>query len=192
VKSIVASLPRCGSTMVWRAVVGIGPDEPALPQHYAAVPKLHAMTPEARRLLRRGARAVFLFGDPIAAVLSTLANCYNMAHFRNCGCNDTEPDIIDADGLGYEQIFNAWTRARGEVLLLRYETLPRHAWILSEFLEREILLPPWRARETNVDRAPPERVAAIRTTYARLIRKVQNMPNVLLRTKSGKGGECHA
>lgn len=195
IRVLVASVPRCGSTYLFRSIAKLPPggrfprdDGCTFTRNLSPLPekpflKTHGLAPPS---LPDDVRAVFLFGDPICAVVSTRQNRFNAGHFRNCGYNGTvAPDIYERDDLGYERIFDSWTGSHEyPVLALRYETLNQHQGLLSRFLGRRVRLRPRRARGTSV---PDELRSQLITVYGRFVEKVDRAPDAtVLSRKSPK------
>lgn len=177
---LVASVPRCGSTLLFRAVAGHPPgrhfprgnkdcqfitsldnipDTPFL--------KTHSPAPEE---LPNDLRVIFIFGNPIQAVWSTWEKRFKRRHFEICGYRGEEPpDILHRDDLGYERIFDSWMQIQSpQVARIRYERLWENKHLIEEFIGRPIVLPPHRTRQTDV---PAETRRLLATTYASLCEK---------------------
>lgn len=193
---LIASIPRCGSTFLLRAVGGFLPGA-GFPKvsycafvrnldNFSAVPflKTHSLAP---RSLPENVRAIFLFADPVEAVVSTRDRMFNRNHFENCGyLKDEPPDIFNRDDLGYEKIFDTWTSEHPyPVLALRFETLWEHEEAIGAFLGRKIILPVKRPRQTKVTEHLQARVSEV---YASLVEKVRSFPDAKL-IRSSRGGD---
>jgi len=185
---LVASIPRCGSTMLVRALAGF-PAGQRLPWHPqirfcrtleklpdARLLKTHSLAP-AR--LPADVRVVFLFGDPVGAVYSTLQKRFDRHHFNNCGYFARElPDIIHRDDLGYERIWNSWNAAHPyPVLLARFESLWTHQAAIENYLGISLQLPAYKARQTLLE---PVLRHNIESTYSSLITKINRAPDIAL------------
>ena len=130
-------------------------------------------------------RAVFLFGDPVASVISTRKRRWTKQHFENCGVPEVNPetaDIYGADILGYERIFDAWTRRQSfDLLCLRYEMLYQNLEILSQFFGRHVFIPPYRPRRTDCNLGTSEHnLLKIQKNYSRLIEKIKHAPDAMV------------
>lgn len=180
---ICAGIPRCGTTMMYRALAGLPRGATTPKGGPSDIIKTHSYRPQR---FAGAAKAIFLFGDPVAAVISTKTSRYTPAHFRNCGARNRDPettDIFSEDALNYERMFDAWTRRTAvETICVRYETLYQNLRLISAFFaDRPVYFPPPQQRTTNVEQhASPEEVKRIRQTYADLIRKVDRAPDVAL------------
>lgn len=175
----IASIPRCGSTYLYRSIAHLPQGDSRPPGDHGIV-KTHR-PPECDPRVDVGPddRAVFLFGDVAAAVVSTMENRHDPQHWSNCGVENYDPraDLLASDLLGYERLWDAWRSAGFPVLFVRYERLadPLVRVGLEGWLERPVRWLPWRERRTVV--APSERARAKRT-YAALIAKVEAAADV--------------
>ncbi|MFO7839798.1 MAG: sulfotransferase domain-containing protein [Desulfosalsimonadaceae bacterium] len=186
---LVASVPRCGSTFLVRALGCFGPGS-TCPKTFdccfvrdlACLPnkkfmKTHSLAPSS---IPEDVKVIFLFGDPVAAIVSTYQKRFDHDHFLNCGYHsDSYPDIFNRDDLGYERIFDAWTReGKGyPVLAVRYEKLFDNVNILQDFLECEIDLGKKKSRTTVIN---PDTARSLSIVYKSLINKVNSFPDVKL------------
>ena len=136
------------------------------------------MAGRVNEALARGGKALFIFGDPLHAVMSTLRNQFNKVHFRNCGCAFPR-DLLEKDWLHYEQMFDSWMKPQPfEVLRVRYETMPEHFGAFKEFLGFMPSFAPWRARAAcPFPNMPKERLLKV---YGRLADKIAKAPDVSL------------
>jgi hypothetical protein len=145
--------------------------------------KTHAVAPQE---LSSEVRAIFIFGDPVAAVWSTWKKCYHRDMFRQCGYEGEAPDILNCDELGYERIFDSWMKPHSYPLLtVRYETLWHRKDIVEEFIGRPILMPEFRSRRSDI---PQETERHLRRVYARLDDKVRNAPDIAVWPTTGSDG----
>ena len=186
---LVASVPRCGSTLLLRAV-GLyrkgassakhSPDfqfvrdlEPLPSKPYL---KTHSPAPSS---LPEDVRAVFLFGDPIASVVSTFKNRFERNHFANCGYVKREPPkIYERDDLRYEHIFDTWMAPNPyPVLAMRYEKMFDNKHWLDDYLGFAVALEPFRQRSTQVDGELREQLESV---YGSLVAKVSAAPDVAI------------
>lgn len=176
---ICAGLPRSGSTMLYRALAGLPPGSTTPQPQTGPVRKTHSFRPHEFTGVRA---AVFIFGDPVAAVISTRAHRWDKGHFRNCGARNRDPettDIFREDALHYERMFTAWMRPQPFALAcVRYETLHENAERLAAFLDMPLDLPPRRQRRDSSSVLGPGDLEAIHETYARLIRCVARAPDI--------------
>ena len=107
---LIASVPRCGSTYLLRSLAGL-PQGNTTPKHKSkhiafvrdlnSLPrsrflKTHSTAPET---LPDDVRTVFLFGDPISAVVSTHEKRNTRDHWLNCGYSaEEEPKTTTCPG----------------------------------------------------------------------------------------------
>lgn len=196
---ILASIPRCGSTYLFRKIAGAprGDNFPKMPNTHFAVSledlpakeliKTHALAPSS---LPPGTKVIFLFGDPFAAIISTLDKRFDRQHFVNCGyTRDDEPDLLESDALGYERIFDSWMSFRGAPLIsIRYESLRDHQEEISEFIGRKLELNDFRHRSREI---PADLLPQLNHTYGQLKEKIEGVPDFTHRddteTSSGIG-----
>lgn len=186
IRALIASVPRCGSTFLMRSLAGLPPgstcpkeSDCAFVRDLGSLPlkrflKTHALAPDR---LPEDVRAIFLFGDPVCAVISTWEKRFDRNHFLNCGYTAAEPpSIYERDDLGYEAIFDSWMTPHSyPVLALRYEAMFDHQQAISEFLGIPVKLPPQRPRTTNIS---PELGQRLQRVYSSLYRKVAMAPDV--------------
>jgi hypothetical protein len=194
IQIMIASIPRCGSTVMLRALAGLPqgswyPNEPdcAFVRDLKQLSrtrflKTHSIEPDH---LPENVRAIFLFGDPIAAIVSTRNKRFDAQHFANCGyTGENPPDIYTRDDLGYEQIFDSWmTPHNYPVLAVRYETMFDHQEALSKFLGVPVRLPRQQPRTTEI---ASDLKARLSDVYGSLIEKVKNARDVQI-----IGGKAH-
>lgn len=178
-KLIVAGIPRCGTTMVWYAVQGMTARS-RMPKSYSSathdILKTHRSPPASYH-----GKAIFLFGDPVLAVISTRRSRWDHKHFRNCGCHrdPANTNIYTHDWLGYEALFDSWMRRQDfDTIAVRYESIHTHAAVIEEFLDVGLFLPTRARRRTKHDDVPPRVLDRIMITYAGLIAKVERAPDV--------------
>lgn len=177
---LVASIPRCGSTMLFRAIAGLEPGS-TMPEDYAGPHhKSHTFAPDS--FAGRADVAVFLFGDVLPSVASTRKYRYTQQHFENCGAGQLSPqevDIYDADHLNFERMFDAWmAKTAIPHVCVRYGQIHALAPIISELIGVPFSLPKKHRRRTQpADMAQEER-CRIRRAYASLIHKISHAPDL--------------
>ncbi len=164
---IMAAIPRSGSTWFCRSLAG-KPQGDTWGVGDPHIVKTHFPAPATP--LPGGWCAVFMFGDPVASVVSTLKNRNEGTHYWNCACSMPfgSVDLRDADWLGYERMFDSWTSFPG-TLCLRYETAHEHVAEITAHTERQFDFLPLRRR---TGRAWLRDVSRIEMTYASLCRKI--------------------
>lgn len=188
---VVAGIPRCGTTMVWRALSGLAPSEHTpkdkfvtdlsclnLTQQSSFIIKTHSRAPDA---LPNDWRVIFLFGDPLLAVLSTRRKRYDKQHFANCGVSrdPATTNIFIEDALGYEKLYDSWMAHNGyNVICVRYESIFSNISIIEKFLGVRMKLPPKQRRSSALENVDDAILRDIRQTYRSLIKKVELAPDV--------------
>lgn len=168
---VVASMPRCGSTMLCRVLEGL-PQKSTWNQNAAnKVWKTHRFGSKRRPF--EPEYAIYLFGDPLLAVLSTLRRFKgDLKHFRNCGCEKPldQIDIIHNDDMNLEKSFDYWYNESFDYpkCCVRYETMWEHQGDLSEFLGEEVELPDKKQRSTKL-----RMKKQLMQTYGDLVEKIE-------------------
>jgi len=193
---LVAGIPRCGTTYIFRSLAGLQ-QHGGSPKgsHLEALPilKAHSLAPpesfgdpwaeKVKKHVDRGGKVVFVFGDPVLAVVSTRNRRFDVVHAKNCGYTGKLRDarIFDKDCFNYERMFDSWMRGdlKAPMLAVRYETLPENLTMLDDFLDRKVRWLPWILRETKETMVSEEVLLRIRGTYASLISKVEEAPNAI-------------
>lgn len=177
---VVAGVPRSGTTMMFRALAGLPPGATKPADYDGPIIKTHSFKPKRYLDVVRG--GIFLFGDVTCSVLSTMANRNDSRHFKNCGAEDLDPELVDltsSDHLNYERMFDAWTRPTGfPHACVRYERLHEVRPALEALLGMPIPLPERRPRSTGREQADPDVVARIEQSYRSLIAKVAAAPDL--------------
>jgi hypothetical protein len=121
-------------------------------------------------------RAVFLFGDPYKAVVSTREKRWDRHTWEvNGWFREEPPDIYKRDDLGYEEKFDTWTEPHDyPVLALRYEKMWENLDLLERYLGCPVDLPPKRERSTTV---PPHLQKSLEDVYGDLKKKIDAAPD---------------
>jgi len=181
-KIICAGIPRSGTTMMFRALAGLKAGATTPQDYKGPIRKTHSFRP---RSFKKCTKAIFLFGDPVASVVSTREKRYMSRHFENCGAGDRDPettDIYREDALNYTKMFNAWTRRQPfDLLLARYETLYENLPVIEGFFGRQLNVPPHRPRKTDPgETVSPDDLKAIRKTYEKLIKRIESAPDITI------------
>ena len=159
------------------------------PKGYNGVIKTHSFAP---RELPEDYRAIFVFGDVVNAVLSFRNKRWDKGSLRNMDVYKPRflTDVFRRDELGLEARFDSWVKEnRYPVLLLRYEKMNEHERKISEFLNKEVKLLPWRSRTTKRGLVPTGKSGVIASTYASLIRKIDEMPDAVIKGTAGRAVE---
>lgn len=170
----VAKIARCGSTYLMRSIAGLPQKGHAPPEgweEYGMLPTHRP--PEDTKGLEQCERAIFLYGDVAAAVISTQEHRHDPTHFSNCGVKyDPDVDLLGEDRLGYEAMFDAWTDPPLPTMVVRYECLgyPLVRSVLEDWVGRRIEWLSWRPRRTTPTEDQRSRVQG---AYAGLVQKVE-------------------
>lgn len=193
---VVAGIPRCGTTYLFRSLMGL-PQGSGSPKgrHLKKLPgvKCHSLAPRDRFLsdpwasqvdfcLRENAgRAIFVFGDPFAAVISTIRTRFDPVHAANCGCLTPldKVDLLEGDFFNYEKMFDSWMTHthRYPVIAVRYETMYRYHHLIDAFVGYRVPWNPWLARNTKIGDVEARIYSKLLRVYHGLRKKVQEAPD---------------
>ncbi len=177
----VAGIPRSGTTMVSRTLSGVEPGNTwkSFDDMQNRIVKTHDSNADAVKNRREIDKAIFMYGDPVLAVISTKMNRYNKTHFRNCGCllDPKAVNIYEYDVLNYEKMFDAWTKVSKScpTLCLRYETLHENNHVIEDFIQQKVKLPKRKERNTREDMVSSVDLRLIKKTYHGLIVKIEQV-----------------
>lgn len=189
-KLIIASVPRTGSTLLFRAIKGLPPSGGTPPEYYVSDKPFHQSIAQTHstsdRILYGKMKVVFTFRDPIESIISTRLHRWDLNHFKNCGVVDRRLEDCNnyiEDFLGYEKIFDSWTKDNGyPVMAVNYESMFNNKSKIEEFIEREFNFPQWKPRDGNTknnrDKISKEDLELIEKTYSRFIEKVNKMESI--------------
>jgi len=173
VQIVCAGLPRSGTTMLYRALAGLPPGSKTPKPQTGPVRKTHSFEPKNFIGIKA---AVFVFGDPVASVISTRLNRWDRGHFVNCGAGHRDPettDIFREDALSYERMFDAWMQRQAfDLIAVRYETMHDYTATISELLGQPLVLPARNLRRTFTNTVCPDDLEAIKITYGSLSEKI--------------------
>jgi hypothetical protein len=138
--------------------------------------------PKVREHAVAGGKCIFVFGNPVLAVLSTRMHRWDKVHSKNCGFHgDIDSiDIVVRDWFNYEKMFDTWMMSQLNVLRVRYEALWAMRSEIEVFLGRKIHWNEWKRRSTNADHFPRSIVQAVAFTYDRLMTKTRNAPDLVM------------
>ena len=192
----VVGIPRCGTTWLFRSLMNLGPGsgtpKGAAYKNLSGL-KMHSLAPpetfgdphayDLRYHTHTHRKTIWVFGDPISAVVSTRLKRWDHVHAANCGCFETlnEVNIFSRDCFNYELMFDSWMKAHEyPVLVMRYETMWHNRAIVEAFLDRSVAWSPWSLRDptNNFSRIKPEQLELVRKTYSRLSEKIAKAPDV--------------
>lgn len=201
----IIGIPRGGTTFLFRSIAGLPPgDSTPKGAAYKAMPflKAHSLAPpedfgdqhaaDLKLHCEAGGKTIFVFGEPMPAVISTRLKRFDWMHAWNCGYNPEEfkrkkPDIYATDCFNYERMFDTWMRDNGyPVMAVKYETMDRHFDAIAEFLFRPVIWNEWVARDRsiNIMRVSKVQRYLITQTYASLTQKWADAPEVVFWGKS--------
>jgi len=190
---LVASMPRCGSTLLIRAIGGFGVGS-TMPkssscrfvrnlQSLPPIPilKTHSVAP---KYLPSDVKTIFLFGNPYSAAWSMWKKRWDRESFKNCGYyQDDSPQIFSRDALGLERIFDSWCDVQApQVLAVRFESLWENKQIIESFLEKRIELPSFAERNTEV---PGSKLSSLQRVYGPLRHKIDTAPDIFFVNDKG-------
>jgi hypothetical protein len=185
---IIAGIPRCGTTLMARAVANLplGNTWPINQEPINGIIKRHLKV--SKMDIKNACGCIFLFGNIPKAVISTKRSRMDKKHFEHCLYNgDPEnTNIIEKDYLNYEKIFDFWTKGHPfPVLALRYEKLWNYKeeieWFISTFSpHRDIKLPPKRERHSRLEHLSSNDLDTLCKVYSSLILKTEKMPDIKL------------
>jgi hypothetical protein len=167
--------------MMFGALAGIRIGGTTPKDYEGEIKKTHSFRPAQ---FRDADKAIFMFGDPVASVVSTYKNRMTPGHFKNCGAGDIDPaeaDIFSEDVLNYEKMFTSWMRRQPfDLIAVRYESLYDNLKMISAFFDdRHLYVKPRSARRTNPEAdVTAEELARIRKTYSSLIERVERAPDI--------------
>lgn len=186
---VINGLGRCGTTMLYRAIVGTGlkarPFVPSLDHQDRFAPgtalKTHSRPPSSS--LPEHVRVVYLFSNPMDIAVSAhrLINQWSALHHEHLGSNRhvDNDQVLEEDSLCLAAHFEQWYSPKSfHLLAIRYESL----WTeparlaLREFLGFSITLPAWRARRS--DWTGHSRRAALEAAYGPLATVIDRVPSV--------------
>jgi hypothetical protein len=193
----VVAMPRTGSTYLFRCLAGLPPGSgspkganlarlPIMKCHSLAPPEGFGDPWEEQIFAHcfSGRKVIWLFGDPIASVVSTMKKRFDHVHAKNCGCYRplNTVDLVEFDHFNYEKMFDSWAQ-KGHtypVLCVRYETMWKNRFVIEWFLERKVKWNEWKPRQWKTDDLPNFLLNALKKTYGSLIDKVETYPDVTL------------
>lgn len=195
----VVGIPRGGTTFLFRSIAGLPPGN-TTPKGaaYKALPwlKSHSLAPpecfndqhaaDLKKHTDADGKVIFVFGEPMPAVISTRLKRWDWMHAWNCGFDPNRfkakaPDIYATDCFNYERMFDTWMNASGyPIMAVKYEAMDRHFGDIEEFLRRPVEWNEWvpRDRDTNLGRVSRAQRHLIAKTYASLDRKWREAPDI--------------
>lgn len=197
--TIVASMGRSGSTVVYSTVVKAVARRAPLPQSLGRRVLADTAWDLSKARLRPGvvykthdlprddlagtrARAIFVFGYASEAALSVLAcqerygEAWVEEHFAHLGSTHGNPmDLLQRDVLGFQRQIEEWLSPHPyPVVALRYDGIWESEGVLSKFLDVSISFP---TREPRRPHGLPEEVEeAVRRTFKPLDDWIHTLP----------------
>lgn len=188
-KLIIASIPRSGSTWLFRSIVGLGngsttPKQSYYNIHGVYVPylrhkgydviKTHLPYEWWADYLDEKDKVIFLYGDVIESVISTYLKRFEKNHFKQCGYLGDRRDIFKEDFLGYEDLFDSWIGAPVDKIVLEYENFDFDK--VEEFVPFEFQFNDFiPRRKSNRERVHRNYVKQVENTYKNLIDKIKGL-----------------
>jgi len=181
---IVPSLGRCGSTLLFKALLAYfkngffiqNMEDVKFKKSY--VYKTHCYAPDK---VGKNIKAVFLFGNPFNTVLSAHDRRVNIkAHYKHFETDYSQrSNYEDKDTLNLEKHFDSWVKKQTfPLLIVRYETLYDNIEIISNFLNINLQLPCYRTRKVNWEVLNKNKKQKIMNTYGNLYKKINNCPDI--------------
>lgn len=184
---LIASLPRAGSTMLFRAIAGLPHKKTTPTNPYCEfvrdlnqLPnkpflKTHSPAPDK---LPQDVRVIYIYGDPVKSVVSFRNKRWNISSWqKNNWFYEHEPDIINKDDLDFEKNFDSWLSIHNyPVLAIRYESLWSYQEILRKYLGFRFKIPKPQIRTTEVNDDLKEHLERI---YSKLIYKMKKTPEIV-------------
>jgi hypothetical protein len=186
-KLIIASIPRSGSTWLFRSIVGLehgsktpkdsfynngGVQVPYVNIDGWNVVKTHLPYDWWSDRLSSEDRVIFLYGDVVESVISTYLKRFEKNHFRNCGYFGEARDIFQEDFLGYERLFDSWMGAPVRKIVAKYEHFPLDE--VKQFVPFSFEYNEYKPRpHSNKSEISQQQLDQLRQTYSSLIEKTK-------------------
>jgi len=185
---LIASLPRAGSTMLFRAIAGL-PQGSTMPRNpfckfvhdLSKIPnkpflKTHSPAPKS---LPKDIRVIYLYDDPVKCVVSARKKRWDkLSWYLNNWVHDNEPDIYNKDDYGLEENFSSWISGHDyPVLAVRYESMWQRKKEIEKFVGFNFRLPEKKERTTEID---DDLKYHLQTVYFQLSNRMQEVPDVAL------------
>ena len=188
-KLVIASIPRSGSTWLFRSICGLQhksktPKDSVYDIDGVMVPYQHVKGWDVikthlpyyywRSRLDKGDRVVFLYGDVVESVISTYLKRNESNHYKQCGYFGEPRDLFKEDFLGYEAIFVSWLFADTKKIMVKYENFNFDK--VRKFVPFDFSFNEFKLREqSNREKISREQVRQIESTYASLIYKTKRV-----------------
>lgn len=197
----VVGIPRGGTTFLFRSIAGMPPGQ-TTPKGVAYKEmnflKAHSLAPpedfgdqhaaDIKAHCEAGGKTIFVFGEPLPAVVSTRLKRWDWMHAWNCGFDPDEfkrktPDIYAMDCFNYGRMFDTWMRDNGyPVMAVKYETMDNHFQEIEEFLGRPVEWNEWvpRDRAGLLRRVSKAQRYLVTRTYSVLTKKWAEAPEIVV------------
>jgi hypothetical protein len=188
----VTSFGGTGTTMLYEFLEEHEVDIPA--DHSNWKPWKHLPTPPGDDEVKDGFRAVYVFGNPMDAVLSVFRRDYQRWHVRNMREDISEPASADwgfdeflegtEDPFRMEKHFHEWTEANRAypILCLKFDALWEHlpeffafAGLPSQFIDD---FPKRRERHSDWTEQSPDIRRRLEGRYGALADEIESFPEV--------------
>lgn len=132
--------------------------------------------------LRRDARVLYVFGDPVDATHSVAQRVDSLGHEwleEHCRHLRVEPfspeTLFERDALRIKDHLQSWLEQdHVAAAFVRYEAMWDHLQEVSDFVGFEVILPPKRQRTSGAVKLGPD---PLREVYADAIRVVEGLPD---------------
>jgi len=186
-KLIIASIPRSGSTWLFRSICGLKHksktpkdnfydiDGVMVPYKHVKgwdVIKTHLPYYYWKSNLDKEDRVIFLYGDVVESVISTYLKRNEPNHYKQCGYFGEKKNIFKEDFLGYEAIFISWFFADVKKIFVKYENFDFDK--VKKFVPFDFSFNEFNQREnSNKDKISSEQVKQVKSTYTSLIYKTR-------------------
>lgn len=178
----LASLPRCGSTYLFRSICGMpqGGSTPKGAQERHGIVKTHRPPYGEPRINGVPDAAVFVFGDVVTSIVSMIRWRLDELSFANFGAGwPPEDDLRHADILGLQSLWESWLGAPFPVMFVRYSALEFTGVreMVGRWIGRSVQWLPWHERST---RPTISDHLDIDPTYADLISDTESRPDLFI------------
>lgn len=192
-EALVVGVPRSGTTYMYRSLSGLPQGDTAkgnfttsnIAKAHSACPPMYLGDPFqdfVEKFMQTNGKIIFMFGDPVQSIISTILKRNEPNHFKNCGCfkSPKEVDLTTYDHLNYEHMFVSWMESDYKNLVkVRYEALFNSKLLvqsaIEDFMGREVNWLPLKPRnvDKNIKLVGKEAVERIQNTYSRLIELIK-------------------
>ena len=189
----VAGLGRCGTTLLYNAIVAARIADKGFSPRFSDVrllnPGVYKTHDRPPSFLPEHVKVIFLFRNPFEIAISAnkMINQWAYLHHYNLCSERFQPNhsIFYEDTLELKKSFDLWYQTQSFTFIsIRYESLWEKGTLdtLNRYLNVEVKLPRRTPSPSRVDRHPQE--ACIRATYASLHEKIQAARDVKIWEKN--------